>query len=52
MFATGAEGPRFKSRAGQIGHSVAQRIANAVTFFWKKAVLPERNDAAMGPANS
>ena len=34
-FVSGAGGPRFKSRAGQIKHSVAHR----------------RNDAEVGPAN-
>ena len=48
-FVSGAGGLRFKSRAGQIGHSVAKRLATTVAFF---GVAHRRNDAEMGPANS
>ena len=43
---SGVGGLRFKSRASQIGHSVASDIS------LERAVLPGRNDVEMGPANS
>ena len=64
-FVSGAGGLRFKSQAGQIGHSVANgspplRKSDTVLptarhrcdISSKEAVLPGRNDAEMGPANS
>ena len=42
---------RFKSWAGQIGHSV-DNVSPPLQYFLKRAVLPGRNDAEMGPANS
>ena len=50
-FVSGAEGLRFKSRAGQIGHSVANG-SHRCDISSKGAVLPGRYDAEMGPANS
>ena len=42
---------RFKSRAGQIGHSVANGSPPLRYFSEKRAVLPGRNDAEIGPVN-
>ena len=50
-FASGSGGLRFKSRAGQIGRSVANG-SPLLRYFFKGAVLFRRNDAEMGPANS
>ena len=38
----------FKSWASQIGHSVANSLPPPWHFF-KRSVLPGRNDAATGP---
>ena len=46
VFVSAAEGPKFKCRAGQFEHSVANGN------FIKGAMLPERNDAEIDPANS
>ena len=46
-----AGGLRFKSRTGQIGHSVTNG-SPPLRHSLKGAVLPGRNDAEMGPANS
>ena len=53
-FVFGAGGLRFKSRAGQIEHSVANGSPPLRHFFQKSCVgvLPGHNDAEMGPANS
>ena len=53
-FVFGAGGLRFKSRAGQIEHSVANGSPPLRHFFKKSSVgvLPGHNDAEMGPANS
>ena len=50
-FVSGAVGQRFKSRAGQIGPSVANGSPPQRHFFERRCVL-ECNDAEMGPANS
>ena len=50
-FVSGAGGLRFKSRAGQIGHSVANG-SSPCDISSKGAVLPRRNDVEIGPANS
>ena len=50
-FVSGARGQRFKSCAGQIGYSVASG-SPPLQHFLNGAVLPKRNDAEMGPANS
>ena len=45
-------GLRFKSRTGQIGHSVANGLpCHCCNISLKVAVLPGRNDAEMGPAS-
>ena len=46
-----AEGLRFESRAGQIGHNVANGQPRC-DISSKGAVLPGRNDAEMGLVNS
>ena len=51
-FASGAEGPRFKSRAGPIVHSAANGSPPLRPFFERSFVARRRNDAEMGPANS
>ena len=52
-FAFGAEDLRFKSRAGQIGHSVANHDSPTLQHFFEgSCVAHRRNDAEMGPANS
>ena len=48
---SGVGGLRFKSRTGQIGHSVTNG-SPPLRYSSKGAVLPGRNDAEMGPANS
>ena len=50
-FVSGAVGLRFKSRAVQVEHSVAND-SSLQRHFSKEAVLPGRNDAEVGPANS
>ena len=50
-FVSGAGGLRFKSLAGQIGHSVANG-SPPLRHYSKGAVLPGRKEAKMGPANS
>ena len=50
-FVSGAEGMRFKSRAGQIGRSVANGY-NCCDISSKRAALSVHNDAEMGPANA
>ena len=50
-FVSEVEGWRFKSRAGQIRHSVANGSLRCDISI-KEVVLPWRNDAEMGPANS
>ena len=50
-FVSGAGSLRFKSRSGQIGHSVANGL-NRRKISSKGAALPGCNDAEMGPANS
>ena len=45
-FVSGAEGLRFKSRVGQIGHSVANDLP-PLRHFFKSAVLLGCNDAEM-----
>ena len=47
-FVSGAVGLRFKSRVGQIGHSVANG-SPPLRHSSKGDVLPGRNDAEMGP---
>ena len=51
-FASGAEGLRFKSWAGQIGHSVANGSPPLQHFFERSCVARTHNDVEMGPANS
>ena len=57
-FIYGAGGLRFNTRAGQIGHSVANGSPTLQHFFAglpersDGAGLPGRSDAEMGPANS
>ena len=48
---SGEGGLRFKSRTSQIGHSVTNG-SPPLRLSSKEAVLPGRNDAEMGPANS
>ena len=50
-FVSGAGGMRFKSQAGQMGHSVANTHPRC-NISSKRAVLPERNDAKVDRANS
>ena len=52
VFVSGAGGLRFKSRAGQIGHSVANGSPPLRHFFERSCVAHRRIDAEMGPANS
>ena len=47
-FVSGAGGLRFKSRAAQIEHSVANG-SHPCDISSKEAVLLERNDVKMGP---
>ena len=49
-FVSGAGGLRFKSRAGQIEHSVANG-RHRCDISPNRAVLPGRNDAEVGPVN-
>ena len=51
-FVSGAEGLRFKSRAGYIGHSVANDSSLLQLFFERIGIARRRNDAKMGPVNS
>ena len=51
-FVCGAEGLRFKSRAGQIRHSVADGSPLLQHFIGKSSLARTRNDAEMGLANS
>ena len=54
-FVSGTGGLRFKSRASQIGYSVANGLpttCHRCDISLNGAVLPGRNDAIMGPANS
>ena len=46
-----AGGLRFKSRVGQIGHSVVNGSPRC-DISLKEAVTPGRKDAEIGPANS
>ena len=48
----GTEGLRFKSRAGQIGHSVANGSPPLLHFFKRCCYGRTRNDTEMGPAKS
>ena len=50
-FISGAGGLRFKSRTGQIGHSVANG-SPPLRHFFEWSCVAGRNDAEMGPANS
>ena len=50
-FVSKAEGLRFKSLGGQIERSVANGLP-PLRHFFKRAVLPGRNDAEMGLTNS
>ena len=50
-FVSGAGGLRFKSRAGQIAHSVANGSPPLPYFFDWSCGARRRNDAEMGPAN-
>ena len=50
-FVSGAGSLRFKSRSGQIEQSVANGL-HRCKISSKRAALPGRNDAEMGPANS
>ena len=50
-FVSRAGGLRFKSRAGQIGHSVANGLLPQRQFF-ERSWVARRNDAEIGPANS
>ena len=51
-FVYGAGSLRFKSRPGQIGHSVVDGLPPLQHFFKRSCVAHKRNDAEMGPANS
>ena len=51
-FVSGVWGLRFKSRAGQIGHSVANSSPPLRHFLEWSCVAHRRNDAEMSPANS
>ena len=51
MLESGAAGLRFKSWTGQIGHMLPT-VRYHCNISSKEAVLPGRNDAEMGPANS
>ena len=51
-FVTGAGGLRFKSQAGQIGHSVSNGSPPLRHLFERSCVARRRNDAEIGPANS
>ena len=51
-FVSGAVGPRFKYRAGQIVHSVANGLTPLQHYFERSGVANTPNDAEMGPANS
>ena len=44
-----AGGLRLKSRAGQIGYSVAKGLPPLQHFFERNCVARRRNDAEMGP---
>ena len=48
-FVSGAEGLRFKSRAGQIGHSVANGSPPLQHLFQRIYVAHRRNDCEDGP---
>ena len=50
-FVSGAGGLRFKSRAGQIGHSVANDSPPLLHFSERSCVTHRRNDAEMFGAN-
>ena len=50
-FVSETGGRRLKSRAGQIGHSVAND-SPSVRLLSKGTVLRGRNDAETGPANA
>ena len=49
-FVSGAGGLRFKSRAGQIGHSVADG-SPSLRYFSERSCVARRNDAEIGPVN-
>ena len=51
-FVSGARVLRFKSRAGQIEHSVASESLPLRYFFEKSSVARRCNDAEMGLENS
>ena len=48
-FVSGAGGLGFKSRAGQIGHSVANSSPLLQHFFERRSCVPGRNDVEMVP---
>ena len=48
-FVSGARGPKFKSRAGQFGHSVVDG-SPPLRHFFKKVALPGHSDAKIGAA--
>ena len=50
-FVSGAGGLRFKSRPGQIEHSVANGLPPLRHFFERSCVARKRNDAKMGRGN-
>ena len=50
-FVSGAGSLRFKSRADQIGQSVATGSPSLQYFFERSCVARRRNDAQIGPAN-
>ena len=51
-FVSGAGGPRFKYRAGQIEHGVVNGLPPLQHFFKKSCVARRRNDTELGLANS
>ena len=52
MFVSGVGALRFKSRAGQIGHNIANGPSPLQHFFDWSGVVHRSNDSEMGPANS
>ena len=48
-FVSGPKDRRFKSRQGQIGHSVANGSLPLRHFFERSCVIYSRNDAEMAP---
>ena len=51
-FGSGAGGLRFKSWAGQIGHSVSNNSPPLQHFLERNCIASRCNDAEMGSANS